>query len=190
MLFARVRSVMFAITRGGSFGERSFPNSCQTQEERSKRCSVHVRRIALLALGAFCLVPFYSSAQSAPPIGDTFSNSAVKTQKNGSATLIAVQTTSTGYIQFNLGTVPPNATITKATLRLYVDAFVTAGRFDVYELNAPWSESTLTYNNAPALGISATGGNSSCRHILQPQSIHPRRYNFPGSVLGQRLRRQ
>jgi hypothetical protein len=38
-----------------------------------------------------------------------------------------------------------------------VNAVGTCGSFDVYQLNTNWAESTLTYNNAPPLGVSATG---------------------------------
>ena len=114
-----------------------------------------ILRLSMSVLAVLCLGG--AAFAQAPPSDDTFSNSNNKTQKNGSANLIVVQSGATGYIKFNLGTIPPNATITKATLRLYVNAFVTAGSFDVYEVNTSWSESTLTYNNAPPLGISATG---------------------------------
>src|SRR5215469_5001326 len=97
-------------------------------------------------------------AQSTPPTADTFSNSMKKTQTNGTSVILAVQPGENTYINFNLGTLPANASIAKATLRLYVDAFVTAGSFDVYQLNSSWGESTLNYNNAPPLGSSATGG--------------------------------
>jgi hypothetical protein len=98
-------------------------------------------------------------AQSAPPTGDTYSNSAKPTTNYGSATILAVNTGSKAYIKINLSTLPAGASVNKATLRLYVDAVVTGGSFDVYQLNASWTESGLTYNNAPALGASATNGN-------------------------------
>ncbi len=33
-----------------------------------------------------------------------------------------------------------------------------AGTFDVYQINTAWSETSLTWSNKPALGVSATGG--------------------------------
>ena len=98
-------------------------------------------------------------AQSAPPSADTYSSHNATGINYGSAVLLAVQTGgNNSYLQFNLSSVPTGATVNKATLRLYVDALVTNGSFDVYQLNTSWSESTLTYNNAPLLGASATGG--------------------------------
>ena len=103
-----------------------------------------------LAMGAF--------AQSAPPTADTFSNTSKKTQTNGTSPILVVLPGDNTYINFNLGTLPAKPSIAKATLRLYVDAVVTPGSFDVYQLNSSWSESTLNFNNAPSLGPSATGG--------------------------------
>jgi hypothetical protein len=79
--------------------------------------------VALLAAGAFA---------QAPPTDDTYSKISNKTQKNGSANLVAVQPGVTGYVKFNLGTLPANPAIAKATLRLYVDAVASPGSFDVY----------------------------------------------------------
>jgi hypothetical protein len=61
------------------------------------------------------------------------------------------------FIQFNLSGTPLNATVSKASLRLYVDAVTSAGAFDVYELDTPWTEGALNFTNAPTPGLSATG---------------------------------
>src|SRR5579859_651421 len=110
-----------------------------------------------LSFTLFALLSASVFAQ-APPTDDTYSNSGNKNQKNGSSLLLVVQHGSDTYIKFNLATLPASASIAKATLRVYVDAVVAGGSFDVYQLNASWAESTLTFNNAPAPGISATGG--------------------------------
>jgi hypothetical protein len=113
-----------------------------------------------VCLAAAVLLSSAAFAQSAPPSADTYSNSMKgDTGVNyGSSSLLVVQTHgNNSYLQFNLSTVPAGATINKATLRLFVDALVTPGSFDVYQLNTSWSESTLTFSNAPPLGVSATG---------------------------------
>ena len=97
----------------------------------------------------------------APPSADTFSASSSPRTNYGSWPLLVVQQGSNAYMQFNLSNVPANATVTKATLRLYVDAVSHNGNFDVFEIDHAWSESSLTYNNAPPLGSSATGGHST-----------------------------
>jgi hypothetical protein len=45
-------------------------------------------------------------------------------------------------------------------LRLFVDTVAAGGSFDVYQVNGPWTESTINFYNAPPLGPSATGGHS------------------------------
>lgn len=107
---------------------------------------------------SLCMLPTITFAQSAPVAGDTFSNSSKPSQTNGSQSTLAVTAISNSYLQFSLTGLPIGASVNKATLRLYVDTFQTAGSFDVYQINASWSESTLDWNNAPALGASATGG--------------------------------
>jgi hypothetical protein len=42
--------------------------------------------------------------------------------------------------------------IAGASAVLYVDAILKSGTVDVYALNSPWSENSLTYNTAPPLG--------------------------------------
>jgi len=97
-----------------------------------------------------------SLAQSAPPSADSFVTSAYPTTAHGSSPVLSVAPGTTSYIRFNLSAAPPNANVAKATLRLYVDSLIKPGNFDVYELDTPWSENTLTYNTAPPLGPSAT----------------------------------
>ena len=115
-------------------------------------------RTLLRTVACVTVLSFVAFAQSAPPVGDTFSNSAARNQNYGTQPAFVVQQGANAYLKFNLGTLPSGVTVSKATLRLYVDAISSNGSFDVYRLNNSWSESTLTYNNAPALGTSATGG--------------------------------
>ena len=104
------------------------------------------------------VLPGVLAAQSAPPTADTFSNSGAHNQNYGSQTALVVQHGSNSYLKFNLATLPSGVSVSKATLRLYVDVVTSNGSFDVYQLNNSWNESTLTYSNAPPLGLSATGG--------------------------------
>jgi hypothetical protein len=117
--------------------------------EVSFRCLV----VALL----FCVATVSLLAQ-APPSGDTFVSSTTPKINYGSGIALVVGQGTTSYLQFNLSGIPAGATVSKATLRLYVDAVAAKGAFDVYQLNTSWSENTLTYNTPPpALGESATG---------------------------------
>jgi hypothetical protein len=117
---------------------------------------IRIRRLVFLAL--LSVGPLSLVAQ-VPPSADTFVSSAAPNVNNGSGIALAVGTGTSTYIQFNLAGIPAGATISKATLRLYVDAVAKAGSFDVYEVTNAWTESKLTYNTpAPVPGISATGG--------------------------------
>src|SRR5262249_46286996 len=95
----------------------------------------------------------------APPAYDTFSYSAQPNRNFGAYPILLVQKGATSYLEFNLSALPVNASVSKATLRLYVDSVGQSGRLDAYEIDSPWTESQLTAGNAPPLGASATGGN-------------------------------
>ncbi len=115
-------------------------------------------RIPLPIAVALMAVTYASvTSAQAPPRADTFVSSNAPARNFGSEPLLAVQSGTTSYIQFNLAGMPSGATVSKATLRLYVDAATQAGSFDVYEINSPWAENLMTFNNAPPLGSSATG---------------------------------
>jgi Collagen triple helix repeat (20 copies) len=111
---------------------------------------------ALIGLIALTCLPLFAQA---PPSADTFVSSAFSKTNFGSVGAMNVGPGSTSYVQFNLSGIPSGATVTKATLRLYVDLVISNGTFDVYQVNKSWSEGALTYNNQPLpLGVSATGG--------------------------------
>lgn len=87
------------------------------------------------------------------PLGDSYINTADPTTNYGSKTLLDVDGASqTTYIQFNLASIPSTASVSQATLKLYVNAVTTAGSFNVDYVNAAWSEGKIDASNAPALG--------------------------------------
>jgi hypothetical protein len=112
---------------------------------------------AALVLSCAAAVQISAKAQQAPPSADTFALSATPKYNYGPSPLLPVTSGATTYIQFSLAGLPANATVSKATLRLYVDAVTSAGTFDVFEINTPWSEASLNFTNAPTPGVSATG---------------------------------
>lgn len=99
-----------------------------------------------------------AATAQAPPSADTFVSSNAPAKNFGSQPLLAVQSGTSSYVRFNLSGLPAGATVTTATVRLFVDAVSQAGSFDVYEIDQPWSENSLTFNSAPSLGVSASGG--------------------------------
>ncbi len=118
---------------------------------------ISAKSMGMLLVGAL-MYPISTLAQ-APPVADTFSFSTMPTKNYGQWPMLMVQSGATSYLQFDLSALPSGATVSKATVRLYVDAVTgTGGAFDVFEVDRPWSEQTLTAGNAPALGNSATGG--------------------------------
>ena len=110
-----------------------------------------------VSLLSFTILNGSMQAQNAPPSADTFALNSTPKINYGGWPQLAVTQGSTTFIQFNLSGLPANATISKATLRLYVDAVTGPGSFDVYEVNTPWTEGTLNFTNAPTPGLSATG---------------------------------
>src|SRR5438105_526608 len=69
----------------------------------------------------------------APPSADSFVSSATAKINYGSSIIMVVAPRTNSFVQFNLSGIPTGATISKATLRLYVDAVVSNGSFDVYQ---------------------------------------------------------
>jgi hypothetical protein len=92
---------------------------------------------SLLAIAAAMLLSAPGFAQLAPPSADTFATILTPKQNYGSQPLLAVAANTKSYLKFDLSTVPQGASITKATLRLYVDAVSANGTFDVYQLDTP-----------------------------------------------------
>jgi hypothetical protein len=86
---------------------------------------------SLAALVATSLFSISSFAQSAPPSADTYSYSVQPGQNFGTQPMLAVTSSSKSFIRFDLSELPKNASVSKAALRLYVDAVVASGKFDV-----------------------------------------------------------
>jgi hypothetical protein len=115
-----------------------------------KRLTAQMRMVSLLGL----LVCLWSTAYAqVTPTGDSFTNTADPTTNYGATTLLDVDgATQITYIQFNLASIPSTASVSQATLKLYVNAVTTAGSFNVDYVNGTWAESTIDASNAPALG--------------------------------------
>jgi hypothetical protein len=86
---------------------------------------------------------------------DANTSSFFPTTNFGASVALIVCSGSNTYIKFstaNLGSGVTASNVSKATLTLYVDAVLTSGAMDVYQVNGSWSEGKITYNSAPALG--------------------------------------
>jgi hypothetical protein len=116
------------------------------------------RYFTVFALLAVAILLSISGTAQAPPSADAYVTNTQPAANFGDSPLLAVQAGTTSYIRLNLGMVPANASIAKATLRLYVNAVSAPGRFDVYQVQTQWAERTISSVVAPQLGPSATGG--------------------------------
>src|ERR1700690_359396 len=100
--------------------------------------------LAVLLFSAVCLVT--GAHGQLTPSADSYTNTAATTANYGAKTLLAVESSQTSYIQFDLSGIPSGytgANVTKASLKLYVNAVTTAGSFNVDYVNGSWSESTF-----------------------------------------------
>jgi hypothetical protein len=89
------------------------------------------------------------------PSADAYTNTAASTTNYGGGALLFVNgATEAAYIQFDLASIPTNASISQATLKLYVNSVTTAGSFNVDYANGSWSESKIDASNAPPPGSS------------------------------------
>jgi len=116
-----------------------------------KNLTLQLRLASLLTL---ILLAGTAYAQLTPS-GDSYTNTAAPTTNYGAKTLLDVESSQTTFIQFDLSSIPSgytSADITKASLKLYVNAVTTAGSFNVDYVNGTWTESTIDASNAPALG--------------------------------------
>src|SRR5208337_2815667 len=117
-----------------------------------KNLTLQLRLASLLSLILLACTAAYGQLT---PSGDSYTNTATPTTNYGAKTVLDVESSQTTFIQFNLSSIPSaytSADITKATLKLYVNAVTTAGSFNVDYVNGAWTESKITANLAPALG--------------------------------------
>ena len=115
-----------------------------------KMLSAKMRLLSLLGLFVFLWGTAYAQIT---PLGDSYINTADATTNYGAKTLLDVDGASqTTYIQFNLASIPSTASVSQATLKLYVNTVATAGSFNVDYVNGTWSEGKIDASNAPALG--------------------------------------
>jgi hypothetical protein len=108
-------------------------------------------KLAVLVLSTLCVLAV--AYGQITPLGDSYTNTTAPTTNYGAKTLLDVDGASQiTYIQFNLASLPSGASVSQATLKLYVNAVTTAGSFNVDYVNGAWTENTIDSSNAPALG--------------------------------------
>jgi len=113
-----------------------------------------VRKFKFSPILALCLSFLVSTSHAQiTPLSDSYINTASPTKNFGAQTVLDVDGASQiTYIEFNLASIPTTASISQATLKLYVNSVTTAGSFNVDYVSANWAESTIDAGNAPPLG--------------------------------------
>jgi hypothetical protein len=125
----------------------------QTQDKFAELGFLAKKHLLAAALGLLFLFFSGLSLAQVTPLGDAFTNTAAASTNYGANVLLNVNgAKEVAYIQFNLASIPASATVSKATLKLYVNAVTTAGSFNVDFVNGSWVESTITSSLSPALG--------------------------------------
>ncbi len=87
---------------------------------------------------------------------DANTQSGLPTKNFGGSIALIVGPGSNTYVKFNLASLGSvnGSNLSKATLVVYVDAVLTSGTMDVYQVNGAWAEGSITWNTAPSLGTS------------------------------------
>jgi len=87
--------------------------------------------------------------------GNSFTSPATPKTNHSASIALVVGSGSNTYLQFGFAGLPAGlngSNVSAANVVVYVDAVLTSGTMDVYVVNGSWSQGTITYNNAPALG--------------------------------------
>jgi hypothetical protein len=126
---------------------------------KNKLWSPTQQNLLRTVLGVLFLFVSGVSIAQITPLADSYTYSTDPNANYGSGVILEVDGASfTSYIQFPLSSVPSGASVSAATLKLYVNTVTTAGTFNVDYVNGTWSEGTLTYGTAPALGTTIASG--------------------------------
>ena len=86
------------------------------------KTSLRILRHAITIAGMLSSASLLLSGQTMPPSADTYVSSAFPKLSFGNGIVLIVQSGTTSYVRFNLAALPAGVSVSKATLRLYVDA--------------------------------------------------------------------
>ena len=107
--------------------------------------------LASLVFFSFLSAVGTAYSQTVPVSADAYTVSTTPTANFGTSSTVRVRSTShAGYFFFDLGSLG-SGDVQSATLRIRVQRLITGtGSVAVHEVLGPWSESGLTFNDAPA----------------------------------------
>lgn len=117
------------------------------------RTTFHGPRLsaAKLVLPLFILGSAMCPAQM-PVIANAYTSASSPDLNYAGSQSLNIQSNAWTFLQFDLSTLPAGTTgsqVQKATLVLFVTQVGAAGSFDIYEVGAPWAESSITWSNQP-----------------------------------------
>src|SRR5580704_3161951 len=111
-------------------------------------------RIVVSLILPVVLLPALAGAQVVLT-DDAFTWSQTPKANYGNQIALVVCSGTNTYLKFNFASLPSNlngTNVSGANVVLYADAVLNSGSMDVYAVNGSWSEGSITYNTAPALG--------------------------------------
>jgi hypothetical protein len=104
---------------------------------------------------------FSAHAVIAPVIADSYTASGSPAINFGTAVNLKVNSTAKTLLRFDLSALPPgtlSSEVAKATLVIWVNSVTTAGALEIVPVTSIWTESGVTFNSMPGLGLpEATG---------------------------------
>jgi hypothetical protein len=110
-----------------------------------------------LAAGALAAASAIALAQNLPVSGDTFVSPGTTANYSTSPTVnVGGAGSYQGLIQFDLSGLPAgitSASVSKASITLFVNKLGSPGAIDVYAANGSWTEAAVNGDNAPAPGL-------------------------------------
>lgn len=126
------------------------------------------RAIFALAAG---LAAQSARAQQALLTADTQISSASPGTNYGATTSLAVTSTSSVLLRFDVADILPvgvtSAQVARARLIVFVNTAGTGGTINVYQVDSTWGESSVTFSTAPTVGASAyPSGNSAAANTF------------------------
>ncbi len=80
-------------------------------------------------------------------VADTIIRSTAQSNNFGTQPILRVSARDESLLRFDLSSIPSEAAVTRATLKLYVNGESGEGTTEVHRILSPWSESSVTYRS-------------------------------------------
>jgi len=152
---------------GTSFDNTSVPEGTWYYRVLAKDAAGNLSSASFEVAASIAPMP---SVVTVTAIADSFGNAGAPTGINGSSTSLASRGNvgATSYLRFALPAAPSGKTLTNAVLKLRTTTTASAGSLEPHTVQVAangWDESTLTWNNRPALTGPVLGSITSAAAI-------------------------